>query len=186
MAVFSRRLMTGALTQLSGPEGCIAEIGDGVMCADGRAIISPIHVELSPDGLHAYVASRDSQSVAIFARNATTGALTQLSGTAGCVAEIGDGVTCADGRGLGQAVYVTVSPDGGSVYAASQVSNAIAVFSRNQTTGALTQLNGLLGCVSEDGSSGTCTDGKALTGAISIAVSPDGPMPMRPHISAMP
>ena len=143
-------------------------------CADGRGLVGPVHVELSPDGKHAYVASRDSHSLAVFSRNATTGALTQLAGAAGCVAETGDGVNCADGKGLGEVVYVTVSPDGRNVYAASQVSNAVAVFSRNATNGALTQLDGLSGCVSEDGSSGTCTDGKGLGGALMASVSPEG------------
>ena len=173
VAVFARNPTTGALTQLSGTAGCIAETGDGVTCADGKGLVSPIHVTVSPDGNHVYVAARDSQSVAVFSRNPTTGALTQPGGAAGCIAESGDGVTCADGKGLAEVVYAAVSPDGRTVYAASQVSNAVAVFSRNATTGALTQLNGLSGCVSEDGSSGTCTDGNALVGAL-MAVSPDG------------
>ena len=42
---------------------------------------------MSPDGLNVYVASYDSSSVAVFVRDFATGALTQLAGTAGCLAE---------------------------------------------------------------------------------------------------
>jgi 6-phosphogluconolactonase (cycloisomerase 2 family) len=58
-------------------------------------------------------------------------------------------------------VYVTVSPDGSSVYAASQTSNAVAVFSRDAGTGALSQLGG---------TAGNCANGIALA----VMVSPDG------------
>jgi 6-phosphogluconolactonase (cycloisomerase 2 family) len=174
VAAFARNPATGALTQLGGAAGCVDETGDGVNCIDGRALVAPIHVTVSPDGNHVYGVSRDSSSVTVFARNTTTGALTQLGGAAGCIAETGDGVTCADGRGLSQAVFVEISPDGENVYAASQVSNAVTVFARNKTTGALTQLSGTAGCVSEDGTGGTCADGKGLNGALGVTVSPDG------------
>src|SRR5262245_56280331 len=174
VAVFSRNTTTGALTQLSGTAGCIAETGDGVTCADGHGLVSPIHVDTSPDGNHVYVASVGSSSLTIFSRNTTTGALTQLSGTAGCIAETGDGVTCADGKGLNEVVYVTVSPDGSNVSAASDTSHAIAVFSRATGTGTLSQLSGTAGCVSEDGTSGNCTNGLALSGALAVIVSPGG------------
>ena len=136
------------------------------------------HVEVSPDGHHVYVASRDSHAVTSFARNAVTGALTQLTGLAGCIAENGDGITCAVGAGLREAVFLKVSPDGTNLYVASQLSNAVAVFARNTMTGALTQLQGVAGCISEDGSDNgiarVCADGQGLVGAIAITVSPDG------------
>ena len=51
-------------------------------------------------------------------RNTTTGAITQPAGTAGCVSETGAG-PCADGHGLDGPCSVAVSPDGKSVYVAS-------------------------------------------------------------------
>src|SRR5206468_1945163 len=169
---------TGALAQLPGLAGCIAENGDGVICVPGRGLRGPIHVEVSPDGQHVYVASRDSDAVAIFARDPTTGALAQLPGLAGCIAENGDGVACAVGAGLREAVFLTVSLDGTNLYVASQLSDAVAVFARNTLTGGLTQLRGVAGCVSEDGSDDgmamVCADGKGLAGAIAVIVSPDG------------
>lgn len=40
--------------------------------------------------------------------------------------------------------------------------------------GVLTQPGELGGCISLDGSSGLCTDGEAIAGTTSVAVSPDG------------
>ncbi len=174
VAIFFRDTTTGALTQLSGIAGCIAETGDGITCADGRGLITPTYLEVSPDGRHVYVASIDSNGVAIFSRNANTGALNQLSGIEGCIAEAGDGITCADGAGLSGAYTLTVSPDGWHVYVVSATSDAVAVFSRNPTTGALTQLSGTAGCVSETGTGGLCIDGNGLLGALAVALSPDG------------
>ena len=67
--------------------------------------------------------------------------------------------------GLDGAYSVTVSPDGKHVYAAGRADNAVAVFSRNSSTGALTYVE-----MQKDGLNGV--DG--LNGAYSVAVSPDG------------
>ena len=103
---------------------------------------------------------------------AVTGDLTQPAGTAGCVSETGAG-TCADGHGLDGAYSVAVSPDGKSVYVASNLSDAVVRLTRNTTTGAIAQPAGTAGCVSETGA-GTCADGHGLDGASSVAVSADG------------
>jgi 6-phosphogluconolactonase (cycloisomerase 2 family) len=173
LAVFSRNAKTGALAQLDAAAGCVADVGDGVECADGKALDDPRSAAVSPDGRHVYVASAGSNAVAVFSRNATTGELTQLSGLAGCVSEDGAGGSCTDGKGLIGASSVAVSPNSRHVYVASSVSNTVAVFSRNATTGELTQLGGLAGCVSEDGTGGTCAYGNGLIGASSVAVSPN-------------
>jgi hypothetical protein len=61
---------------------------------------------------------------------ATTGVLIQRLGTDGCVSENGTMGTCMDGHALLGAAMVAVSPDGLNVYAASYISNALAVFNR--------------------------------------------------------
>jgi DNA-binding beta-propeller fold protein YncE len=119
--------------------------------------------------------------VASFSRQTTTtggtlGKLTQLPGSAACVSETGAG-GCADGIGLDGASGVAVSPTGKGVYVSSQLSDAVAAFSRQTTTtggtlGKLTQLAGSAGCVSESGAG--CTNGVALDGAFGIALSADG------------
>jgi DNA-binding beta-propeller fold protein YncE len=183
VAVFSRNTTTGVLTQLAGTAGCVSETGAGP-CADGRALIGAISVAVSPDGANVYVASFGSDAIARFNRNPTTGALTQpAAATGGCVSETGAG-PCADSRALSDVSSVTVSPDGKSVYATSPGSqpagtaaDGVARFNRVSTgpaTGAIAQPAGAAGCVTEDGSGGLCADGEALLGAYSVTVSPDG------------
>ena len=102
---------------------------------------------------------------------AAAGDLTQKAGTAGCVSETGTAGACQDGVALDGANDVAVSPDGASVYVASFDSDAVAIFDRDPTTGALTQKAGTAGCVSETGTGGCVPDGAALDGASGVAVS---------------
>lgn len=170
VAVFARDVGTGALTQLAGTAGCVSEDGTGGQCADGKALLAPFSVAVSQNGKNVYVASRDSGAIAVFARDAKTGALTQLAGTAGCISEDGSGGTCADGNGLAGAMSVAITQNGRSVYVAAETSNAVTAFARDTKTGTLTQLAGSNGCTSESGSAGTCVDGVALTEARAVAV----------------
>jgi DNA-binding beta-propeller fold protein YncE len=170
LAIFSRNPLTGAIAHLPGIDGCYSETGSGGICRNGRALDVPWQVAVSPDGRHVYVASQSSNGVAVFARGAD-GALLQPAGTDGCISEtVAD---CADGVGLTVANDVALSPDGGSVYVSSSGSNAVSVFDRNPTTGALEQKSGVAACLSETGAGG-CADGRALAGAFDVAVSPDG------------
>ena len=166
----------GALTQLDGEDGCVnvdAEEG----CADGRALDNPDQVAVSPDGKSVYVTSSGAGAVAVFARDRRTGALSQLDGEDGCVDNEGE-EGCADGRALFGASGVAVSRDGRNVYVASPSSDAVAVFARDRRTGALTQLDGEAGCVDNGGDTTPvgqgCADGRALFGALGVAVSGDG------------
>ena len=77
---------------------------------------------------------------------------------------------------------MAVSPDGLNVYVASGFSDAVAVFDREPSTGALTQRAGTEGCWSEDGSSGACSNGRGLQGTTGVAVSPDG---MNVYVTAL-
>ena len=81
--------------------------------------------------------SDNGDAVAVFARDAATGALTQLPGTAACVSDDANGGVadtptdpeCAAGQGLDQAGGVAVSPDGTNVYVAAQ-GGSVAAFGR--------------------------------------------------------
>ena len=175
VAVFARDKATGALTQLAGTAGCVSADGTGGLCAAGRALDGAQFVAVSHDDQHVYVAS--GTGVAVFARDKATGALTQLAGTAGCVSYAGqyfamEGL-CAAGRALFGANSVAVSHDDRHVYVTSFYSSAVAVFARDRATGALTQLAGTAGCVSETGTDGLCAAAPALWNAQSVAVSHD-------------
>ncbi len=119
VALFSRAPLTGELS-------FVTAYHDGVDGMDGLAGATAI--ALSPDGAHLYVASQVDDAVAVFARDAETGALT-------FVEDQRDGV---DGvNGLDVAVDVAVSADGASVYVVGLVDNGLAGFQRDDSTGAL-------------------------------------------------
>jgi 6-phosphogluconolactonase (cycloisomerase 2 family) len=174
LAVFARDRTTGALTQLDGLAGCVSQGGSGGECTSGKGLDSPWAVAVTRDGKHVYATS--FEGVAAFSRDKRTGALTQLPGTAGCVSDSGTSGDCTDGRvlGNGQIRAAAPSPDGRNLYVTAGAAGAVAAFARDKTTGALTQLPGTAGCVSEDGSSGECADATLVAGASSITVSPDG------------
>jgi hypothetical protein len=85
------------------------------------------------------------------------------------------GQSCTVQTGLLDAVVsVQVSPDGKNAYAVATSSNALIVFDRNTTTGALTIKSGASGCFA-NATTGSCT---VLTGQLSkpeaLTISPDG------------
>jgi DNA-binding beta-propeller fold protein YncE len=171
VAVFRRSRKTGALRQLPGPEGCITGLPQPTpVCAGGRALVGPDVVVISPDGNNVYVGSFFGNAVAGFARNPATGGLTQLSGTAGCVAE-GGASGCAPGISLGAPEGMAVSANGASVYVATALSNAVLTLNRDPSTGALTQATNGSGCIVDAPLTG-CTPGVQLSGANAVAVSP--------------
>ncbi len=90
-----------------------------------------ISATVSPDNKNVYVASDRDNAVAVFNRNEVTGALTYST----CFKDGQGGVD-----GLSGAKSVAVSPDNKNVYAAGsgEDSGAVAVFNRNEVTGALT------------------------------------------------
>ena len=147
LAVFSRSTTTGALTFVTTSK-------DGVGGVDG--LLAARSVTVSSDGKHVYSASGGDNAVAGFSRNPTTGVLTFVTTSK-------DGVGGVDG--LGGALVATVSPDGKHVYVTGNTDDAVAAFSRNSTTGALTFVD-----FYKDGVGGV--DG--LNGAFPVSVSPDG------------
>jgi DNA-binding beta-propeller fold protein YncE len=171
IAVFARNPKTGKLTQRRGAAGCIAD-GGKFGCARGHSLETVYALTLSPDGMQVYAGTYHSDAVVVLRRNPRTGALTEATGPAGCVSEDGDH-GCAEGRGLKDAIGVSVSPDGKQVYVAGFESNAIAVFDRDRRTGALTQPPGTAGCLSEGGEEG-CAPGRALNSPERVLVSQDG------------
>jgi DNA-binding beta-propeller fold protein YncE len=173
--VFARGPATGALTPLAGVTGCLTAhaVATGCTRVDGAGTSNtPLTASVvSPDGHFVYVAAPDEQAILSFSRHPATGALTQLSGLAACA---GLQARCSPATGLHGVSSLVISPDGRSLYASADfTSGTVAVFSRNASSGALTQLPGAAGCL-EPGAENGCTPVRGLHGATDVAVSPDG------------
>ncbi|MFL5843090.1 MAG: Ig-like domain-containing protein [Solirubrobacteraceae bacterium] len=192
VVVLQRDAVSGAVSQAATTAGCLSNTGSAgagdpgnLGCVDARAISSPVGMSLSPDGKFAYVASDGSAEIAAFSV-AADGSLAQLDGPPGCLTS--DGVATGDAGAVGcQDILspgdyrILVSRDGRFVYSTNYSRDSIAVFSRDATTGALTQLPGLAACLSNDGGgydnggavAGVCTDARALDGAYALIEGPE-------------
>jgi 6-phosphogluconolactonase (cycloisomerase 2 family) len=168
---FSRDTRTGKLT----PKGCIGEKGanpegcgqtaKGLDGADALAV--------SNDGISVYVAGYNKNTIAIFRRHTSSGALTPK----GCIGERSDNLdnchqTVAGGIEEPYLGSVTVSSDGRSVYAAGSAGPSIALFRRSTTTGALQPK----GCIADPTNNPeACTRTAAgLVNPYMVALSRDG------------
>jgi DNA-binding beta-propeller fold protein YncE len=171
IAVLIRNKRKGTLSQARGVGGCSAA-GGAHGCASAVGLEGPSSVAVSPDGESVYATSVGSDSVTVFQRNTSTGALTQASDASGCVANSAIS-GCTVGRALDGADVIVVSPDGANVYVGAFFGNAIAVFNRDLTTGALTQPQDATGCIVNTATSG-CTTGLALAAPEGMAISADG------------
>ncbi|MGZ0173411.1 MAG: cadherin domain-containing protein, partial [Planctomycetales bacterium] len=134
----------------------VGELVDGIGGIDGLARASSIAV--SPDGRFTYVTGFFDDSVAVFttpeAGDDESGFM--LPFFVESVTHELSGLSVIDG-----ASSVAVSPDGQLVYVTGELSDSIAVFSRDQGTGGLTFES-------------TVIDSVNLDGAVSVSVSPDG------------
>ncbi len=148
LTVFRRNIADGRLTFLERKE----DTPDGSV--DGLDLASALVV--SPDGNHVYSAGSRDDAIGIFSRSAATGLLTFVS-------VVRDGV--GDVEGLFGVKGLAMAPDGTHVYAAGADDNAVTVFERDATTGALTFAGAHLDGV------GDVTD---LAGVQGVALSPDG------------
>jgi DNA-binding beta-propeller fold protein YncE len=137
--------------------GFVGVVQNGVGGVEGLG--GPVAMALSPDGAHAYVASGPDSAVAVLRRDRKTGILSFVQAHANGMG----GVT-----GLGVPTgprAVDVSPEGRHVYVAAAADGAVAVFSRDASTGTLAFVE-----AKRDGIDGV----EGLGGAWSVAVSPDG------------
>jgi len=171
LTVFDRDPATGALTQLPAPHGCISEWGGGASdCTDAYGPVTPTSVLVTPDGKFVYTLGLNGNAIGVYARDKATGRLTQLPAPEGCIAATGDGVTCKSAVALEGPRDIAMSKNGKHVYVAAQDSDAVLVFQRDKTTGALTQLAAPNGCVAHAGDGVTCTAGIGLEGPTAVLV----------------
>ena len=163
----------GALAQLPSPNDCVSStlIGCGTLDAFGTNLA--YQAILSPDSRNVYLVGFFG-GIVEFSRDTATGALTQI----GCLSSnpIGEPSCASDpflGDELGNPAALAISPDGRSAYAVAQSSQSIVTFSRDPSTGQLTEVAG--DCYTGAPTSSTCTNTPGLgAGNYGVAVSPDG------------
>jgi len=177
IAVFSRSLKTGILRELAGKAGCVTANGSSNKgpgtCARAREVDDVSNVHITPDQKYLYASNYDGQpysGIAIFRRNAETGALTQLAGKEGCITA--GGVTaqskvtqiCRAMPNIGSP-WDVATPGNTFAYIPDQSDNLVQAFWRD-AKGGLKPLTGTGACVSDTGSSplgpNTCVAGRGL------------------------
>jgi 6-phosphogluconolactonase (cycloisomerase 2 family) len=121
VTVFEREPVTGALTFIEAKVATVGSSGADLRGASGVAV--------SPDGGHVYVVTEQSDKLHVLSRNTDTGVLTYVE-------TLTDNVGGVDG--LEGSLSVVVSPDNIHVYVVGFYDNAVAVFSRDPSSGALT------------------------------------------------
>jgi DNA-binding beta-propeller fold protein YncE len=179
---FTRDPRSGRLRRIRGRSGCLSEKRKRP-CRHVHALGSPNDLVVAPDGRTVYSASYGVNAVTGFARNRTTGTLSQGRSRATCVSEQEPGPPgtvidrrCRTGRAINPAA-LAISPDGRRVYAARI--GAIAVLRREPRGGFLSQSHGRSGCFAEGDPyvwrrSRCDLRGRAIGDLSDLALSPDG------------
>ncbi len=155
------------ITKLDGTAGCLADAASSLpagTCTTAKGIDDATDIAISPDGKFAYAAATSSNSIAIFSRDGDSGELTQLAGNAGCIAAREAPIAgCAQGNGLEGPSALAMSPDGKNVYVTTftldpgaqptpEIEGTLLTFTRNASSGALTQNSCVVGGVPPSGS----------------------------------
>lgn len=197
VSILTRHAGTGALSSPgSGPLCLITDAAaNGNPCARSFGLWDNTDVALSPDGTSIYgVSARaDADSgMGVLRRDAATGLVSVPAGTGSCLTQSGGAfqwpgtstTACGTGRYTAATFAAVVSADGRNVYSVSEgdggapITPAIDVFTRDVTTGALSQQDGPAGCLGQTGYGGACladtTHAMSLMYPRSIAISPDG------------
>jgi DNA-binding beta-propeller fold protein YncE len=172
--VFDRDPLTGGLQQKAKRAGCIVGESGPSICSNGFLLDEVRDVVVSPDGRSVYVAT--IYGVLGFARDPLTGELAQRTGS-GCIVGL-DGEPCSTGRLLGVAIGLGMSPDGRSLYVATQSEfepAAITVLDVDPGSGHLEQEAGAAACVIDLAYGGSeCGVATGLAEPLTAVVSPDG------------
>lgn len=132
LVAFRRDPITGALSWLHAyVDGVAGTAPGGGAEPMVSGITGAVDVVLAPDGRFVYVAGRDADAIAAFSRDPASGLLTWQS-------KVQDGELGVDG--IGGISTLAMAPDGRHLYAGGAADRALAGFSVNPATGALTQI----------------------------------------------
>jgi DNA-binding beta-propeller fold protein YncE len=149
------------------PAGCLQAPGLDRGCTEVAGLQGAAAVVVSPDGRNVYVAGsvEEHGELVVFARDATTGALTRRS----CIAD-DDRDGCTPSRALYGANDVAISGDGATVYVLGILPGAVGVFRRDAATGALTEAQ----CFEEGYNDPSGCPRTRFENAWKLALTPDG------------
>ncbi len=123
LVTLRREARTGRLDPVTGRRGCVAS-PPRPACRTGHALGGAHSLALAPGGRQLYAVGRGDHAIAVLARDAATGALTQVAGPRGCTgsSRVHD---CAHAAGLRGVHSVAASADGRNVYAASELDDSV-------------------------------------------------------------
>lgn len=124
------------------------------MLVDTASMSGASAITVSSDGKNVYATGSTDDALLVLTRNTSTGGITFLQRRLN-----------GPGEGLDGASAVAVSPDLKNVYVTGKLTNSVVTYSRNLTSGAVTY-------VEQQVQGANMADG--LSGAVSVAVSPDG------------
>ena len=128
----------------SGEDGLTActEIPTAATSGTGSGLNNVADVAASPDGDHVYALSSSDEAVTRFDRDPATGALTfaecvtaDLGATPACASTGANATATGAGSGLENPTALALSPNGESLYVASESDFAIVHFARETTPG---------------------------------------------------
>lgn len=164
------------------PGGCLYDsvITERVAGCDysSRSLIQPTDIAVSPDGMNVYVTSdvevgvsSRPDSLTAYKRDPESGRLSQLTQAGGCYTDRSSSTTvygCGQAAALRDPSDVAVTPDGNYVLVTSRRQNqdAIAIFSRDRTTGALSRLSSPAPCIENYAEDGPFPEGLSGQGCI--------------------
>ena len=207
IARFSRDPSTGAVTY----QGCISGRTETTVCSQlshaksngaDSGFDEPYGIAISPDGSSVYVAAQEDDSIAIFSRNTSTGALTYEDcitgevasaptadgGNDSCGAAVPNAATNGANTGIDKVRNLAIDPNGESLYATSGQDDSLYIFSLDSVSGAPQPVE----CLTAETQTGPAGDGGSdACGALpptaasfgtntgfdnpqAVAVSPDG------------
>jgi Bacterial Ig domain len=167
VAYFSRDTGTGVLTEV----GCYSTT-DTSECATTMGATPQAYAVLIPSEDQTKVYVGTSAGVVVFARDTTTGALTQRLQ---CLNATGaNGCTAAPGLGVSVTNHLALSPDGTDLAVTEAGDHGGIVFlKRDPSTGLLSEFGGGAGCITADGDGGACRTLAALGGISLVHAAPN-------------
>jgi 6-phosphogluconolactonase (cycloisomerase 2 family) len=150
-------------------------------CEKNNGLYDVEGVTVSPDGTHVYAAShfggaqvstKSGGALAVFSRNPTTQAITQIQCVPQAASKLGLCSTGGSAEALEGAEGITVSPDGKFLYATGYFSGAVLGFNIVQSGPEAGKIGSLVNCLWGAPTS-ECTQTSGMGSAKAIALSPD-------------